>query len=147
MVRGIVFPWAFPLLTRFDYSIDKDKYLEIISMLYNIKFICKLSVCDMSTKNTGLAKTFQITPEKPFLLHPCDEKIKVYFSFDIIHCYKNLVNHIRDDYVKLPSKTVFDISDVQEVVDMRGVAEVSKGWNNATTKIGQVRRQLLQTMN
>ena len=51
----------------------------------------------------------------------------MYFGFDTVHCFKNLTNHLRDDFVKLPCQSVIDVSDFQAALDFRGQNESSLG--------------------
>ena len=129
-IRGLVKEWSFPLFTAFDFLMDQKTFLDIIARLYQINFVVHYTVCDMSTKNTALIskKNFDISPRKPYLIHPENENLNVYFSFDIIHCLKNLTNHVRDDYFKIQDGTIFDVSDFQAVIDKRGLQEISIGY-------------------
>ena len=80
MIRGLVSKkaWKFPLKTKFDYSIDQNDYIELVTKLFQMGFTVKLSVCDMGSKNIALANenNFNITKEKPWIPHPCDSNQK-----------------------------------------------------------------------
>ena len=115
--------------TAFDKDPSKDWYNELISNLYDIQLIAIHSVCDQGPKNRGLcnAEKLNITVQAPYIEHPRDPSIKVYWTFDPIHLLKSAVNHLRDDQCQLPSGTIFSISDFQELLDRRGSAEISIG--------------------
>ena len=129
-IRPIVSSWK-PICyyTAFDFDPSKDWYEELISNLYDIELMVCHSVCDQGPKNRGMcnAENLNITTTAPFIKHPRDASFKVYWTFDPVHLYKSAVNHIRDDQCKLPSGTIFSVADFQELLDIRGSAEISIG--------------------
>ena len=119
-VRGLLKQWNFPLFLKFDFSMDKSTFKEIIFHLHSIGLIVKLVVCDQGPKNRSLAneKNFNITPEKPFLPHPCIEDEKFYFTYDFLHLFKSTAAHVRHDEVKLPCGTIFTVKDLQYLINL-----------------------------
>ena len=82
---------------------------------------------DPSNQKLFNSDNFDITPEVPYIIHPCDEKFKLYITYDAIHMYKTMVNHIRDDECMLPNNMTFNRSDFIDLVEKRGSAEISFG--------------------
>ena len=70
---------------------------------------------------------FNITPEKPYIVHPCDPQLKLFFGYDEIHLFKTFASHIRDDNCKLPDGTIFTIQEFQQLLDNRGSSEFTMG--------------------
>ena len=129
IVQGLLSEWQIPLLSEFDFTIDIETYKNVIARLYEINYIVKWSVCDQGPKNRALinSKNLNITPQNPFFTHPSNPNIKVFFSFDSIHLFKSMGNHVRDDYCKLPSNEVFTIEDFENAIEKRGISETTKG--------------------
>ena len=147
MLRGLLSDWSFPIFFKFDFALDLQTYKEVITRLFEIKFIVKWSVCDQGPKNRALinAKNLNVTPTTPYFPHPSNENIKVHFSYDSIHLYKSLCAHVRDDESMLPlfddsmlpidvddeslfpDRDTFTIDDFQEAVDLRGSSEIILG--------------------
>ena len=129
-IRSIISSWKpISYFTAFDLDPSKDWYNEIISNLYDIKIMAIHSVCDQGPKNRGMcnAEKLNITSDAPYIKHPRDSSFKVYWTFDPIHLLKSAVNHLRDDLCQLPSGTIFSIADFQELLDIRGSAEICIG--------------------
>ena len=124
-VRGLLSDWCVILYVMFDYSIDVNTYQEIISTLYEIGFIVKLSICDQGPKNMALINQLNITAEKPYSIHPSNDQIKVFFCFDFVHIFKNFSSHLRDDFCQLPDGDVFTVSVFQDILDARGPSELA----------------------
>ena len=124
-VRGLFSDYCIPLLTMFDYAIDVQTYHEVIAKLYELGFIVKISICDQGPKNMALIKELNITAEKPYSIHPCNDQIKVYFSFDFVHVFKNFGNHLRDDICLLPCGAEFTISEFYDLIDARGPSQLA----------------------
>ena len=122
-VRGLFSDWMVTFFYRFDYAIDEHMYKEIISKLYELNFIVKITLCDQGPKNMALLKNLNVTPEHPYSLHPCNDQIKVYFSFDFVHVFKNFASHLRDDYCLLPSGNEFTVSVFEDLLNARGPSE------------------------
>ena len=146
-VRSITKSWKLCYYTAFDFDPTKEWYLEVISSLYDVKLMAVLSVCDQGPKNRGLtnAKNLNITVNAPYIQHPRDSSFRVYWTFDSIHLFKSAVNHLRDDMCKLPSGTIFSKDDFQELLDIRGSAEISIGSHLTQQQLsaqGQDRQQV-----
>ena len=112
-----------------------------------------LCICFLGPRNQGLIKKDQLDVShtgKPYSRHPCDPTVKVYFTFDHLHCYKNCASHIRDKIVKLPDGQLFSIADFQEAIDERGFFEISKGGHlkqKALDAQGQERQRVSHAVN
>ena len=63
---------------------------------------------------------FNITPKKPYITHPCDPQLKLFFGYDELHLFKSFANHIRDDTCMLPDGSLFSIQEFQDLLDKRG---------------------------
>ena len=124
-VRGLVSNWCIPLFSMFDYSIDVPTYHEIISKLYELGFIVKMTICDQGPKNMALINQLNITPNKPYSIHPCNDQIKVFFTFDFVHIFKNFGSHLRDDFCLLPDGDEFTISEFHDIINARGPSELA----------------------
>ena len=83
----------------------------------------------LGPKNQALFNedNFDISPEIPYIQHPCDPSLKFFMIFDHIHLLKTLMNHLRDDDVKLPDGTVFNKDYFQDLLDKRDPSEFGMG--------------------
>ena len=84
-------------------------------------------ILDPSNQKLFNDEHFDITPERPYIIHPCDENFKLFITYDEIHMYKTMVNHFRDDECQLPNDMTFNRSDFLDLVEKRGSAEISFG--------------------
>ena len=127
-IRSIFGNWRLPFFTAFDFKPTKEWYIEMIRLLYDeLGLTVMLTTCDQGSNNRGLRTELKITAKKPFILHPCNDKVKVYWTFDEIHLFKSFVNHIRDDQCMLPSGSEFNADDFQDILNKRGNSEICMG--------------------
>ena len=132
-VRGLTRPWKYPYFTEFDFPPTCEIILYIVKRLYEIGLTCLCLTSDQGSRNRKLFNKdhFDITSEKPYIPHPMNPKLKLFMSYDEIHLFKTLANHLRDDCCKLPDGTEFSIKKFHELLDKKNqsgsVAEIAMG--------------------
>ena len=83
----------------------------------------------LGSKNQSLFNedNFDISPEFPYIQHPCDPSLKFFITYDHIHLLKTQCNHLRDDDCKLPDGTIFNKDYFQDLLDKRDSSEFGMG--------------------
>ena len=134
MVRSLYGKWKFPVYVDFEPTknpedpklpkgskklpkIPKFLLLQIIVQLEAIGIKILSTVCDMGADNQGLASELGITPENITFPNPWDPDRSIYFSYDFVHGFKNLRNHLLDDHVKINGITISKV----DILKLRGI--------------------------
>lgn len=95
MVKGLTQNWMHPNYLKYDTAITTTILFNIMDKLYKLQFVVKTIVSDMIASNNKLRNKLRINTDKPYFLHPSDEKCKVYVFYDPIHA----VNSIRTNFI------------------------------------------------
>ena len=87
-------------------ALTKEHYNQCILHLEGIKIKVLLSVCDQGPRNVGLAKALGVSKTNVRVPNPYDSSRFVLFSYDFVHIFKNIRNHLLDDFFKLDGVTM-----------------------------------------
>lgn len=110
MSRGLFKDWKQPIFYNFDTVMNMEILFSVIKLLYNIGYIVIAVTCDMSSTNMKLWKELQVgndnhnatdknnmnTERKCFVVHPCNETLKIFFYADVPHLIKLGRNNLLD---------------------------------------------------
>lgn len=98
MVRGLFGGWKQTIFAEFDFTMTKEKLLEIIELLFRIKFVVVGIVSDLSTGNQGvISKLINKYDGETFFSHPSDSNLKVFVFADAPHLLKLIRNWLLDN--------------------------------------------------
>ena len=122
LVRSIFGSWSFPIFIDYDMALTKLEYNECILHLEAIGVKVHITTCDQGPRNQSLANELGVTMFNVEVPNPFDDTRSVYFSYDIVHCIKNLRSHLLDDYARLDGRE-FAKEDFEEL--LRKVNSVS----------------------
>lgn len=115
LVRGIFKNWSYPIYLDFDMPLSKHEYNQCIFHLEEIGAKVLISACDQGPQNIALAKELGVSINKQKVENPFDASRFVLFSFDFIHIFKNLRNHLLDDFCKLDG-IIFAKEDFEDLL-------------------------------
>merc|ERR1712020_222417 len=136
MVRSLTGKWKFPIYVDFDVpKISKSLLFQIIFELEMIGIKVLITTCDQAGGNQGLAKSLGIFPTKKIskqlgvehdpenvtFTNPWDNEREIFFSFDWVHAFKNLRNHMLDDTMTLEKGVQITRADLLKI---RGKTEI-----------------------
>ena len=136
MVRSLTGKWKFPIYVDFyTPKISKSLLLQIIFQLESIGIKVLITTCDMAGGNQGLARSLGIFQDKKTsealgveqenvtFPNPWDSDREVFFSFDWIHGFKNLRNHMLDDTMTIKKNIHVNRADLlktREKTEIKG---------------------------
>ena len=140
-IRSIFGSWKMPVYVDFEPTKDPNdpklpkgtkklpkipKFLlmQIIIQLEAIGIKVMSTVCDMSGDNQALAKELGINTNNVTFPNPWEPERPVFFSFDWVHGFKNLRNHLLDDNVTINGVMVNKL----DILKLRGVTEIRGGF-------------------
>ena len=134
MVRSLTGKWKLPVYVDFDMPvISKSLLLQIIFQLESIGIKIMITTCDQAGGNQALAKSLGIFADKKTceelgveqenvtFTNPWDSERDVFFSYDWVHAFKNLRNHMLDDTMTLQKGVNINRADL---LKLRGKTEV-----------------------
>lgn len=135
-VRSLTGKWKLPIYVDFDMpKISKSLLLQIIFQLESIGIRVLITTCDQAGGNQGLAKSLGIFTDKKTsqklgveqenvtFTNPWDPDREIFFSFDWVHAFKNLRNHMLDDTMTLEKNihvTRADLLKIKGKTEVRG---------------------------
>ena len=118
MVRGLAASWKFPVFVDFDMCMTKQVLFEIILALETVGLKVLITTCDQGPKNLSLASKKQLNlGDSLSFANPHDSARKILFSFDFVHVFKNIRNHILDDLIAFEDGTCASRKDFQDLFD------------------------------
>ena len=106
LVRSLYGDWQYPVYIDYDMALTKEHYNQCILHLEGIKIKVLLSACDQGPRNVGLAKALGVSKTNVRVPNPYDSSRFVLFSYDFVHIFKNIRNHLLDDFFKLDGVTM-----------------------------------------
>ena len=122
MARGLFSKWKQPIFFDFDHLVTNQLFQEIVSLLFSVGLRVHACVTDMGPENRRLWKELGVSPDRPFIMHPCDNDSNIFFLADAPHMLKLIRNHIIDHGLKTPSgvldKSLFEklfAADIKEL--------------------------------
>ena len=101
LVRSILGKWKYPLFFDYDTAITAQHYNELIFQLESVRARVLITLSDQGPKNEGLANELGCSVDNFTVKNPYDSSRKIYFSYDLIHAFKNLRNHMLDDKFRI----------------------------------------------
>ena len=117
LVRSLLGKWKFPVFFDFDTAVTSRIYFEIIYQLEAISTQILISLSDQGPRNLSLAKELGVSTENVLVPNPFDPSRFIVFSYDFIHVFKNLRNHILDDVFTIgSSRFKFSKEDFNELL-------------------------------
>ena len=139
MVRSLIGKWKFPVYVDFDTPVTKSLLLQVIFQLEMIGIKVLITTCDQAGSNQAVAKSFGIFPSKKTskdlgidhdpenvtFTNPWDNERQVFFSYDFVHAFKNLRNHLLDDTVEIEDGVKVNKTDL---LKLQGKTEVRGAW-------------------
>ena len=139
MVKSLTGTWKLPVYVDFDTPVTKSLLLQIIFQLEMIGVRILITTCDQAGANQGLAKALGIfptkktskelgvehDPENVTFTNPWDSDREIFFSFDWVHAFKNLRNHLLDDEATIEKGVTVSRADL---LKLRGKTEVRGAW-------------------
>ena len=134
MVRSLYGNWKLPVYIDFEPTKDPNQtklpkgtkklpkipkilLMQIIIQLEAIGIKVLTTVSDMGGDNQALARELGITTENISFTNPWDPDRQIYFSYDWVHGFKNLRNHLLDDRVTINGVTVSKV----DLLKLRGI--------------------------
>ena len=139
MIRSLTGSWKLPVYIDFEPSKDPNDpelpkgtkklpkipvslLMQIILELEAIGIRVMTTVCDMAAENQALGKQLGINTTNVSFPNPWDPERPVFFTYDWVHGYKNLRNHLLDGTTKINGVQVskHDILKLQGKTEIRG---------------------------
>ena len=117
MLRGLCSNWKQPIFFKFDFSFDKNSFLEILKKIESCGLIPIATTCDYSPTNRALLKELKITEENPVFSNS-SLKNPVFFFADFPHKLKLLRNHVLDQGIYLSSGYYLSKLIFQKILQM-----------------------------
>ena len=96
LVRGLIANFQIPIWYKFDCTLEKTEYLDIVKKIEKKGFHVASTTCDNARSNQTLAKALGVTPENPRHENPCRPGLFVYWFYDPSHLIKLVRNHLID---------------------------------------------------
>ena len=141
MVRSLFGDWKLPVFIDVEATKDPNEpklpkgvknppkipkflLMQIIVQLEALGIKVLSTVCDMGGDNQGLAKELGINTNNVTFPNPWDPERPVYFSFDFVHGFKNLRNHLLDDTVTFNGVRI----NKSDILKLRGKTEIRGGF-------------------
>ena len=96
LVRGLFNNFQIPIWYKFNTTLEKDEYLDIVKKIEAKGFHVASTTCDMARTNQTLAKSLGVTTDNPRHENPCRPGSFVYWFYDPSHLIKLVRNHLID---------------------------------------------------
>ncbi|CAG7825644.1 unnamed protein product, partial [Allacma fusca] len=116
MLRALCGSWKQPVFYQFNSNMTRTLLNEIIVKVEQAGFQVKAIVCDLGSENRAFFKELGITASSVSFPNPVNANTRVYVFADIPHCLKNIRNHLLDQGVLLPDKTLIDKSFLRNIL-------------------------------
>jgi hypothetical protein len=127
MVRGLCSAWKYPIFCEFDTALSKPLLFEIITALEVLGVKVLITTCDQGPKNVGLQGQLGVTEDNVKFQNPfCPDRF-VFFSYDWVHCFKNIRNHMLDKATVFSDGSIVTKEDFEKLFQMVD-SEISCGY-------------------
>jgi hypothetical protein len=127
LIRGVASAWKFPVYCDFDTAFLQTVMFDIIATMECLGLKVLISTCDQGPKNVGLCGDLGVSVENVFFENPYDSSRKVIFTYDFVHAFKNMRNHLMDDVTVFDDGAIILKSDFEDLL-AKVNSEVSCGF-------------------